>query len=70
MGASSGYYLAGYCFRYRGFISVTGERISKLKANVNSLLKGDSLYVNVRSMATGNCHRPDHIINALCRWRC
>lgn len=54
----------------RGFISVTGERISKLKANVNSLLKGDSLYVNVRSLATGNCHRPDHIINALCRWRC
>ena len=36
----------------QGFISVTEERISKLKVNVDSVLKGDSMFVNVKSLAT------------------
>ena len=36
----------------QGFISVTEQRISKLKANIDSVLKGDSMIVNVRSLAT------------------
>ena len=36
----------------QGFISVTEQRISKLKVNVDSVLKGDSMIVNVRSLAT------------------
>lgn len=36
----------------QGFISVTEQRISKLKANIGSVLKGDSMIVNVRSLAT------------------
>ena len=34
-----------------GFISVTIERISKLKKNVDSVFKGDSMVVKVRSLA-------------------
>ena len=36
----------------QGFISVTEQRISKLKANIDSVLKGDSMTVNARSLAT------------------
>ena len=36
----------------QGFISVTEQRISKLKVNIDSVLKGDSVIVNVRSLAT------------------
>ena len=36
----------------QGFISVTEQRISKLKANIDSVLKGDSMIVNVRNLAT------------------
>ena len=36
----------------QGFISVTEQRTSKLKANIDSVLKGDSMIVNVRSLAT------------------
>ena len=36
----------------QGFISVTEQRISKLKVNIDSVLKGDSMIVNVRSLAT------------------
>ena len=36
----------------QGFISVTKQRISKLKVNIDSVLKGDSMIVNVRSLAT------------------
>ena len=34
------------------FISFTEERISKLKVNIDSGLKGDSMIVNVNSLAT------------------
>ena len=33
-------------------ISVTEQRISKLKANIYSVLKGDSMIANVRNLAT------------------
>ena len=36
----------------QGFISVTEQRISKLKVNIDSVLKGDSMIVNVRSLGT------------------
>ena len=36
----------------QGFISVTEQRISKLKVNIDSVLKGDSMIVNMRSLAT------------------
>ena len=36
----------------QGFTSVTEQRISKLKANIDSVLKGDSMIVNVRNLAT------------------
>ena len=36
----------------QGFSSVTEQRISKLKGNIDSVLKGDSMLVNVRSLAT------------------
>ena len=36
----------------QGLISVTEQRISKLKANIDSVLKRDSLIVNVRNFAT------------------
>ena len=45
----------------QGFISVTEQRLSKLKVNVDSVLKGDSMIVNVRSLATVVGQ-----INALC----
>ena len=36
----------------QGFISVTEQKISKLKVNIDSVLKGGSMIVNVRSLAT------------------
>ena len=36
----------------QGLISVTEQRISKLKANIDSVLKRDSMIVNVRNLAT------------------
>ena len=36
----------------QGFICVTEQRISKLKVNIHFVLKGDSMIVNVRSLAT------------------
>ena len=36
----------------QGFVSVTEQRTSKLKANIASVLKGDSMIVNVRSLTT------------------